>query len=139
MRKKLEKVYTNRWTISSNDLVAGSMDAFKHYQDCIIGYYNEHMNANNLPYKLESFHGNMLRIEPKTRHLKGKVHIVIEFVDPCDKVSKLTFYENNDPFAGHDFSNKIPNPKTREHASSNTNYKKCTLKEYGLHRQVKRQ
>ena len=81
----------------------------------------------------------MLRIEPKTRHLKGKVHIVIEFVDPCDKVSKLTLYENNNPFASHDFSNEIPNPKTREYALSNTSYKKCTRKEYGLHRQVKRQ
>ena len=70
----------------------------------------------------------MLRIEPKTRHLKGKVHIVIEFVDPCDKVSKLTFYENNDPFASHDFSNKIPNPKTPWRNMASTDKLKCNKK-----------
>ena len=137
--KTLDKVYTNRWTISSSELIAGDADAIKLYQDSIISYYNEHMEINKLPYKLERFHGNMLRIEPKTRYVRSQVHILIEFTDLCDKVSKLIFYENNDPFACHDFSNEIPNPKAREYAANNTSYKKCTLKEYGLYRQVKRQ
>ena len=72
-------------------------------------------------------------------HFKCKVHVLIEFIDPCDRVTKLAFYENNHPFAGHDFSKDIPNPKTREHALSYPNYKKYTLKDYGLHRQIKRQ
>ena len=96
------------------------------------------MERNKLTYKLESFHGNMLRIEPKTRHVHSQAHILIEFTDPCDRVSKLIFYENHDPFAFHDFTKEIPNPKTRDYAETNLSYKKCTLKEYGLYRQVKK-
>ena len=95
------------------------------------------MERNKLTYKLERFNGNMLRIEPKTRHLHSQAHILIEFTDLCDRVSKLIFYENHNPFTFHDFTKEIPNPKTREYAENNTSYKKCTLKEYGLCRQVK--
>ena len=37
------KVYVNRWTISSSELIAGDADVIKFYQYCIISYYNEHM------------------------------------------------------------------------------------------------
>ena len=70
----------------------------------------EHSVLNNLNYKLQEFHGHLLRIEQKTQYIKGKTNIIIEFTDPCDRVSKLAFYENHDPFALHDFEKEIPNP-----------------------------
>ena len=134
----MSKVYVNRWTISSSELIAGHDDAINFYQESIINNYNHHMVHNQLSYKLQNFHGPLLRIEPKTHYIRGKANILIEFTDPCDRVSKLIFYENHDPFAFHDFTKEIPNPKTREYAETNISYQKCTLKEYGLYRQVKK-
>ena len=134
----MSNVYSNRWTINSSELIAGHDDAIKYYQDSIINSYNHHMVHNNLNFKLQEFHGPLLRIEPKTHYIKGKANIIIEFTDPCDRVSKLAFYESHDPFALHDFEKEIPNPKTREHAASNISYQKCTLKDHGLHRLAKK-
>ena len=96
------------------------------------------MAENDLDFKLHEYHGPMLRIEPKTHFVKGEVNIFIEFTDPCDRVSKLAFYERQDPFALHDFKEEIPNPKTREYAVSNNSYLKCTLKDHGLHKLAKK-
>ena len=80
----------------------------------------------------------MLRIEPKSHVIKGVVNIFIEFTDPCDRVSKLAFYQGISPFINHDFNQDIPNPNTREHAKSDKSYAICTLKDYGLHKVAKK-
>ena len=90
-----------------------------------------------LTYKLESHHGPMLRLEVKTKYVRGQAHILVEFIDPCDRVTKLTFYEESNPFHKHDFKETIPNPKTREYTRNNTAYKDCTLAEYGLYKEKK--
>ena len=36
-----------------------------------------------------------------------------EFMDPSDGLTYITFSRGTDPFGGHDFSEKIPNPYAR--------------------------
>ena len=68
-------------------------------QPSFVSHKRDREHSGNLDFKLHEYHGPMLRIEPKTHYIKGKVNIIIEFTDPCDRVSKLAFYENQDPFA----------------------------------------
>ena len=90
------------------------------------------MDEAGLDYKLQQHHIKLIRIGTTQRFLKGKVHVVFDFLDPCDRVTSLLWYQGQDPFAGHDFSLGIPNPRTRAKASSNPECAKCTLKEGGL-------
>ena len=73
-----------------------------------------------------------LRIGTSQKFIKGKVHVLFDFIDPCDRVASLLWYQDHDPFEHHDFSQEIPNPRTREKASTNNEYAKLTLKEHGL-------
>ena len=56
----------------------------------------------------------------------------MDFIDPCDRISCLLWYQGIDPFKDHDFSLPIPNPRTREKASTNPAYAEHTLAEKGL-------
>ena len=74
----------------------------------------------------------MIRIGTSQKFVKGKVHVIFYFLDPCDRVSSLLWYQGTDPFRNHDFSQAIPNPKTRAKITSNSEYAKYTLKDKGL-------
>ena len=74
----------------------------------------------------------MIRIGTSQKFIKGKVHVLFDFIDPCDRVSSLLWYQGHDPFEHHDFSLGIPNPKTRAKATSNPEYAKYTFKKGGL-------
>ena len=134
----MKDVFTNRWNINSSEIIGGDEDTIKHYQESIIGFYNDAIESHHPEFKLEAHHGPLLRIEPKSHVMKGVANIFIEFTDPCDRVSKLAFYQGITPFINHDFTQSIPNPNTREHAKSDKSYEKCTLKDYGLHKVAKK-
>ena len=61
-----------------------------------------------------------------------KVHVLFDFMNPCDRVTSLLWYQGYDSFEHHDFSKGITNPRTREKANTNPKYAQCTLKEHGL-------
>ena len=56
----------------------------------------------------------------------GKKPFVIffEFVDPSDNRTIMKFVPGTDPFSGFDFQAEIPNPYTRQVATTNADYKK---------------
>ena len=56
----------------------------------------------------------------------------MDFVDTCDRVSTLLWYEERDPFDRHDFKQAIPNLATQTKSSSDLEYVKMTIKEQGL-------
>ena len=75
------------------------------------------MEDERLEYKLMPHHIKMLRIGTSQRYIKGKVHVLFDFIDPCDQVTSLLWYQGHDPFEHHHFSQGIPNPRTREKAN----------------------
>ena len=74
----------------------------------------------------------MIRITPSKIAFKGDTHIILEFIDPCDSVAQMFYKPGVDPFEKHNFRREIPNPKTRNKADTDSNYKTCSLKESGL-------
>ena len=60
------------------------------------------------------------------------VTVAMEFLDPCDMITKIKYYVDTDPFQNHDFEAPIPNPFTREVAEENEEYSTRTLEEGGL-------
>ena len=90
------------------------------------------MEMEGLEFKLQTHHIRMIRIGTTQKIVKGKVHVIFDFLDPCDRVSSLLWYQGQDPFESHDFSQAIPNPKTRAKITSNPEYSKSTLKDRGL-------
>ena len=56
----------------------------------------------------------------------GKKHfgIFFEFVDPSNNLTIMKFVPGTDPFSGLDFQAEIPNPYTRQVATTNADYKK---------------
>ena len=125
-------IHTVRWTITSNDLGVGKdKDFFQAIQDQIVEYYNTHI-TNKLGDStkiLKEYHARMIRITPSKISFKGDTHIVLEFIDPCDCMAQMFYKPGSDPFEKYDFMKDIPNPKTRNKAETDSNYKACTLKE----------
>ena len=127
-----DKEFTTRCTINSSSLVAGDEDTLQYIQGEIANAYNDHMEEANLDYKLQLHHVSQIIIGTSQRSINGKVHVLIDFLDPCDQVTSLLWYQDQDPFASHDISQDIPNPRTRYKAKTNAEYAKLTLKEHGL-------
>ena len=71
-----------------------------------------------LNYLLKEHHRLLIRIGTNQHFIKGKLHILMDFVDPCDRVSTLLWYEDREPFYRHDFKQSIPNPATQTKAFS---------------------
>ena len=126
------KISTQRWAINSSSLLAGDETSMSYIQEAIANSYNQHMEEAGLKYKLQKHHVKIIRIGTTQRFLKGKTHVVFDFLDPCNRVTSLLWYQGQDPFAAHDFSQAIPNPRTRDKANSNPEYAKCNLKDGGL-------
>ena len=80
----------------------------------------------------------MITINTSQCFVRGKPTLIIDFIDACDGVTSMLWYMDQDPFAGHNFKEDIPNPKTREKALTNKEYEERTLKECGLWKQKAR-
>ena len=112
----MKEVQTVRWSITSQDLSAGTdKDFIYSIQDQIVDYYNEHITSDTMDTTmvLKDFHARMIKITPSKVVYKGETHVCLEFLNPCDGVSQMYFNLGNDRFKKHDFNYNIPNPITR--------------------------
>ena len=133
----MKDVRTVRWSISSSDLSGGTdKDFTSAIQEQIVDFYNDHImkDTHDSSLVLKDFHAKMIKITPTKVSFKGDIHVVLEFIDPCDGVAQMYFKPGNDLFAKHDFSKSIPNPTTRTRADTDTTYQQCTLKDSGMWR-----
>ena len=127
-----DEVKTQRWTVNSLEL-GGDEDTFNYIQNCIVNSYNEHCDeAGKDRFKLQQHHIGMIKISTTKRFFKGKPYILMDFLDPCDRISSLLWYSGLDPFKDHDFSLDIPNPRTRGKAREIPAYAEFTLATKGL-------
>ena len=127
-----DKVYTTRWSVNSRALVAGDFHTINYIQQDIAKNYNVWMNRYVLDYKLVDHHIGMIQVNTSQCFVKGKQHILIDFIDPCDGVTVMLWYMGQDPFFGHDYNKDISNPKTWEKADKEKDYSRMTLKDQGL-------
>ena len=78
---------------------------------------NPEINSTELkPEEIEN-----LQVSVKTKNRPFTVFY--EFLDPSNGTTFCQYDLKSDPFAGHDFTNPIPNPLTRKHAQSDPSYK----------------
>ena len=124
-------IHTQRWFICSSQLT-GDNESIFYIQNTIVNNYNHHMDVVGLEYRLQELHIRMIRIGSSQKFLKGKAYIVFDFLDPCDNITSLLWYQGTDSFRDHDVKLVIPNPKTRAKIASNDEYAKFTLKDKGL-------
>ena len=127
-------ITTQRWSINNRDLAAGESNSLAYIQNDIVNKYNDHLDRNGLlrQYELKEHHIPMININTSQRFVRGKPTLIVDFIDPCDGVTSILWYMDHDPFAGHNFKEEIPNPKTREKATTNKEYEVRTLNECGL-------
>ena len=128
------KVYTSRWPVNSISLVAADFNTINYIQQDIANHYNDWMSRAGLDCKLVDHHIGMIHVGTSQRFVRGKQHMLVDFIDPCDWVTVMLWYMGQDPFLGHYFSKEIPNPKTHEKAIVNKDYLRMTLKDQGLWR-----
>ena len=121
-KEKNDKIFTSRWAINSSSLMAGDDDTISYIQGEIVNAYNEQMDDAELECKLQLHHVSLIIIGTLQRFIKGKVHVLFDFIDPCDRVTSLLWYEDQG----------IPNPRTHEKAKTNPEYAQLTLREHGL-------
>ena len=125
-------ICTQRWAVSSSAL-AGDEESIFYIQNEVVNYYNDHMERMGLEqFQLQQHHIRMIRINTSQKFVKGKPQVLFDFLDPCDRLSCLLWYQGTDPFRDHDFSLAIPNQKTRAKIASNAEYAKYTLEDKGL-------
>ena len=84
------------------------------------------MDETNLDYNLQLHHVSQIRIGTLQRFIKGKVHVLMDSLDPCAWVTSLLWSQDWDLFAYHDFSQDIPNLRTHDKAKTSTEYAKLT-------------
>ena len=89
-------------------------------------------DAGKDKYHLQQHHIGMIKINPTKRFFKGKPHILMDFLDPCDRITSMFWYPGIDPFKDHDFSLDIPNPRTRKKAEEIPAYADYTIGAKGL-------
>ena len=61
------------------------------------------------------------------QRFNGNVHVLMEFLDQCDWVTSLLWYQGQDPFAHHDFFQNNSKPRTCNKAKTSAKYAKLTL------------
>ena len=126
-----EEIKTQRWSVNSTALSDGGIHLY--IQNEVVNAYNTHCEeAGKEEFKLQQCHIGMIKISTSKWLYQGKAHILMDFIDQCDQISCLLWYQGIDPFKDHDFSQPIPNPKTREKASTIPAYAEFTLAEKGL-------
>ena len=127
-----DEVKTQRWTVNSLEL-GGDEETYQYIQQAIVNSYNEHCEEAGMDkYQLQQHHIGMIRITPTKRFIKGKPHILMDFLDPCDRITSMLWYSGIDPFKDYDFSFDIPNPRTRRKALENPAYAEYTIGVKGL-------
>ena len=121
----MSNIRTVRWSISSSELSAGKYkDFIQAVQDQIVDFYNTQI-TNKLSDQtkvLKQYHTKMIKITPNKVSYKGDMHILLDFLDPCDGVTQMYFKPGTNPFEKHDFSKDIPNPTTRNRAETDAKY-----------------
>ena len=84
-----ESIHTQRWAISSSALAGDEESIFM--SKMRVNFYTEHMESEGLEFKLHRHHIRMIRISTSQKFVKGKQHVIFDFLNPCDRVSSLLF------------------------------------------------
>ena len=80
----------------------------------IVHQYNRKVDLLDPKYALLEEHVRKIKIKAIKKVNRGTIQILLEFVDPCDMITKINYYLETDILVNHTFTEPIPNPYTWE-------------------------
>ena len=94
------QIFTQRWNINSEQLSSGDPNMIKGIHIQIADYHNTKIGDYGLmpKYKINDFQVSMIRVTVQQVFINGKDTALIDFIDPCDSISQMFFYADEDPF-----------------------------------------